>query len=308
MSRSQFYHILGIVDADVFNELFIKWMQSIIGTSLSDNTVAIDGKTICGTDKLTKDGSILHIVSAYASELKLTIGSKHCTSKPLERTAFRELLTTLNLSDTIVVADALHCTKPTLQAILDAGADYLIAVKDNAPSLKQGIKACIDANPTQPAVTKEKNGGRIELRQAYSATDLTLLNCNKQWKGIKTIGVIHREFTKDKKTTNHQHYYISSRYLTAKELLHHVRMEWAVESMHWLLDVHFGEDKTRIFDMNVQNTLNTARKIALNLTQIYKANNCKASASISGIMRSNLFDVDVLEGFVGCVGGFLKTE
>jgi len=305
MCKSQFYNILAIVNVEEFKRSFVRWMQGVLGRTVAGKTVAIDGKTICGTDKLTKDGSILNIVSAYVAELKMTIGSHECMSKPGERAALRELLTMLDLSDTIVVADALHCNKPTVKAIIEARADYLLVVKDNVPALKQGIQTCLGANQAcaetisaLSATTKETNGGRYEIRTAYATTDLSGLKNRRNWLNLTTVGAVHRQFTKNGKTSSQWHYYISSRTLTPQQLLHHARMEWAVESMHWLLDVHFTEDKTRIYDMNVQKILNIVRKIALNLVHIYKVSNHNPRTPLSSIMRANLYDMDVLAEFL----------
>ena len=129
--RAQIYNILKCVDGEKFKVLFIRWIRGILGQSISGKTVAIDGKTICGTDKLTKDGSILNIVSAYVSDLKMVIGSQECTSTQGERAAFRELLELLDLKGTMVVADALHCNQPSAKAVIEAEADYLLVVKNN---------------------------------------------------------------------------------------------------------------------------------------------------------------------------------
>ena len=86
---------------------------------------------------------------------------------------------------------------------------------------------------------------------AKSYTDIEWLSGKKNWENLTMIGTIHTEFIKGDKRSSEWHYYISSRKLTAQELLKHARLEWAVESMHWLLDVHFLEDKTKVWDMNV---------------------------------------------------------
>jgi predicted transposase YbfD/YdcC len=300
MSMAQIYNIMRVVNIEEFKLSFIRWMQGVLGVALPGKTVSLDGKTICSTDKLTKNGSILNIVSAYVSELKLTIGSHECMSKPGEREAFRELLAMLNLADTIVVADALHCNKPTIEAILKAEANYLLVAKDNAPTLKQGIKDCLESQSATSATTKELNGGRIEIRTAHVTTDLGHMKNLNNWPNLKTVGAIHRQFenVKHGHKSSEWHYYISSASLTPEQLLHHARMEWGVESMHWLLDVHFQEDKTGVFDMNVQKLLNIVRKVALNLIQIYKDNNCKPRTPLVSIMRANLFDLDVFSDFL----------
>jgi len=298
MCIAQFYNILSIVNAEAFKRCFVRWMQSVLGRGVPGKTIAIDGKTICGTDKLTDDGSILNIVSAYVAELKMTIGSHECNSKPGERAALRELLAMLDLSGTMVVADALHCCKPTVEAIIEAGADYLLCAKGNAPALKQGIQACLAEDDGLPAITKELNGGRYETRTAYVTTNLSQLENRSNWTDLTTVGAIHRQFEKNGVSSSQWHYYISNSTLTPQQLLHHARMEWSIESMHWLLDVHFAEDKTRIYDMNVQLILNIVRKIVLNLIRSYKAANCKPNTSLSSIMRNNLFDTNVLSDFL----------
>ncbi|MCD7905962.1 MAG: ISAs1 family transposase, partial [Clostridiales bacterium] len=112
-----------------------------------------------------------------------------------------------------------------------------------------------------------------------------------------TIGAIHTEFTKNNNTSSEWHYYISSRELTSEELLKYARAEWSIESMHWLLDVHFLEDKTKVWDMNVQQNLNIMRKTALNLAREYK-NRFEPKKTISGILKRNLFDINNLAKFI----------
>jgi len=93
--------------------------------------------------------------------------------------------------------------------------------------------------------------------------------------------------------------YISSKVLTGEKLLYHARMEWRVESMHWLLDVHFSEDKSKIRDMNVEKLLNTSRKIALNLVRLFKEVNCPKNLSITSVFKQNLFDLAKFTNFLG---------
>ena len=289
--RAQFYNIIACVDAEKFNRLFIKWMQSMLQGGTRGKTVAIDGKTVCSTDKLTEDGSILHIASAIVSEHGLVIGSCECGTKTGEITAFRELIEMLDVSGSIVVADALHCNQNSAKAVVNADADYLFVVKDNVPTLKADIELYIQNEPVEKHTTTEKNGGRIEKRTAYAACDIGWLDGKERWENISCIGAIHREFEKNGKKSSEWHYYISSAPLRAEELLKHARMEWSVEAMHWLLDVHFAEDKTRVWDMNVQKSLNIIRKIALNFAREYKSKTSSKSP-ISGLLKRNLFDLN----------------
>ena len=296
--RAQFYNILGCVDAEKFNYYFTKWVQNLLPGDLMGKTVAIDGKTICSTDKLTEDGSVLHIASAIVSEYGLVIGSQECGTKTGEITAFRELIKMLEIQGAIVVADALHCNKKSAEAVVEAGADYLFVIKDNVPKIKADIELYMQEEPVETFSTKEKNGGRIEKRTAYATCDVEWLDGRENFKNLSCIGAIHRQFEKGNQISNEWHYYISSKPLTAEELLTHARMEWSVEAMHWLLDVHFSEDKTRVWDMNLQKNLNIMRKTVLNMAKIYKTKICPKS-SIVGVFRRNLFDYQVLSDFLG---------
>jgi len=297
--RSQFYNILAYVDAEQFGKSFIRWMQRVLAGGVSGKTVAIDGKTVCSTDKLTPDGSVLHIASAIVSELGLVIGSRECGTKTGEITGFRELIALLDIAGAVVVADALHCNKKSARAVIEAGADYLFVVKDNQPTLRENIELYVQEEKLEKAVTQEKNAGRIETRTAYVSRDIDWLEGRKEWANLVCIGAIHTQFEKDGHKSSNWHYYISSAALTAEDLLRHVRLEWGVEAMHWLLDVHFNEDKTRVWDMDVQKSLNTLRKIALNLAKQYKQI-LGLKIPISGILRRNLFDPNHLVAFLSC--------
>ena len=296
--RAQFYNILGCINAERFNYYFVKWVQNLLPRNLSGKTIAIDGKTICSTDKLTEDGSILHIASAIVSEYGIVMGSQECATKTGEIAAFRELINMLEIEGAIVVADALHCNHKSAEAVVDAGADYLFVIKDNVPKLKADIELYIQEETVETFTTTEKNGGRIEKRTAYTTCHVEWLDGRKHYENLSCIGAIHRQFEKAGRISSEWHYYISSKALTPKELLTHARLEWGVEAMHWLLDVHFSEDKTRVWDMNLQKNLNIMRKTVLNLVKIFKAEKSPKS-SLVGILRRNLFDFQVLSDFLG---------
>lgn len=296
-SRAQFYNLLGYVKPERFQEIFIEWVKEILHHDVAEKTIAIDGKTICSTNRRSGEGQPLHILSAIISESKLIIGSMPCETKITEPKIFRELISILDINGAIVVADALHCKKESAKKVIEEQGDYLFVVKDNVPTLREEIELYIQNEEPDKCVQTEFNGGRIEKRTAYTTTEIDWITGKAQWKNLTTIGAIHTEFTKDGTTSSEWHYYISSRKLTSDELLKHARLEWAVESMHWLLDVHFQEDKTKVWDMNVQKNLNIMRKIALNLARLYK-NRYEPRVAISGILKRNLFDINNLANFV----------
>jgi predicted transposase YbfD/YdcC len=196
------------------------------------------------------------------------------------------------------VADALHCQTKTAQAIINEGDDYLLDVKDNQETLKRDIEDYVQDPTLQKGMdtktTTEKNDGRIERRTAFITNDIDWLEGKSSWANMASIGAIRNQFTdKNGKRTEEWHYYISSRYLSAEELLKYARNEWSIEAMHWLLDVHFGEDFCQIRDVNVNQCLNIFRKIALNAIRNYK-NESGSKQAFSKIMFSCLLDCNFI--------------
>jgi len=236
----------------------------------------------------------LHIISAHIAELGITLASHKVDDKTNEIPAMRELIELLDVEGCIIVADALHCQKETASTIVNNKADYLLSVKNNQPTLKEDIEAYIHNEDLQKgmdtAKTLEHNSGRIERRCAFVSHEIDWLS---GWANLSCIGAVHTQFDYKGKVTNQWHYYISSRKLSAQELLKHARMEWSVESMHWLLDVHFSEDYCRIEDEDVQQTMNTIRKIAINNIKLYKQET-KSKLPLSKIMFGCLLDCEKL--------------
>ena len=267
-----------------------------------DMTISLDGKTICSTIKMDKIESPLHIISAQISELGLTLAQRCTDDKSNEIPAVRELLKELKIKGTIVVADALNCQKETAEIIVQQKADYLLCVKDNHPNLKKDIEDYVqdkELRNTMRKVSKiEKNRGRIESRTAFIMHDIGWLPQKNEWKNSKCIGAIHSESATKKGTSSEWHYYLSSRELTPEQLLHHARMEWSVEFMHWLLDVHFKEDWCRIESKDAQQCLNMFRNAAINLIKNFKSRN-NSKTAISNIMFECLMDTQMILRVVG---------
>lgn len=269
--------LLKLIKPESLNQCFMKWVQSFLPDEKKNLTISFDGKTIRSTGKMDKYDKPLHIVSAHIAELGMTFGQQTVDGKSNEIPAMRELLDILDIKGCIIVADALNCQKETAKTITDGEADYLLSVKDNQQTLKEDIEDYVQDDKLRENMdrfeTCEKKSGRIEKRISYATCDINWLFGKENWDGLVCIGAVNTQFTSKKGTTNEWHYYISSRKLSAEELLRHARLEWSVETMHWLLDVHFGEDFCRIEDSNIQQNLNIARKIALNCIKNYKEKN-----------------------------------
>ena len=286
--------LLKLIEPKSFNQCFIKWVQSFLPDKAEGLTLSFDGKTIRSTGKMDKYESPLHIVSAHVGDLGITFGQHAVDDKSNEIPAMRDLLCFLDVKGHMVVADALNCQRDTAKAIVAGKADYLLNVKDNQPILKEEIENYIQDNDLRKTMdtytSEEKKSGRIEKRTAYATCNIDWLSDKKEdWVKLACIGAVNTRFTTQKGTTNEWHYYISSRELSAKDLLKHARLEWSVETMHWLLDVHFGEDFCRIEDRNVQQNLNMVRKIALNCIKEYKGK-IGSKYPISKIMLDCLID------------------
>lgn len=205
----------------------------------------------------------------------------------------QELLKELNIKGHMVVADALNCQKETAEIIVEQKADYLLCVKDNHANPKKDIADYVQdealRKTMQSASKVGKGHGRIEKRTAFVTQKIDWLTQKIEWKKLICIGTVNTEFESKKGRSSEWHYYISSRPLTPEELLHHARMEWSVESMHWLLDVHFEEDWCRVEDKTVQSNLNIFRKAAINLIKIFKSRT-ESKNAISKIMLDCLLD------------------
>jgi len=280
---SWFTQVLGFIKPKSFSECFTKWVMSEI-ESVEDKTLSFDGKTVRSTGKMKKYTNPLHIVSAQLAEYGITIAQTTVDGKSNEIPAVRELIELLNVKGCMIVADAMHCQKETAKKIIENGGDYLLSVKDNQLTLKSEIVEYIQEKSLRQTMDKiektEKNRERIEKRTSYSTNEIGWLYGREEWAGIASIGAVNTQFETENGITDEWHYFISSRQLSAIELLSYARKEWSVEVMHWLLDVHFMEDSCRAVEQNTQENLNIIRKIALNSMRTYKnSNNSKAAFS-----------------------------
>ena len=285
--------LLKMVKPESLNQCLNQWAASLLPEDRAGLTISVDGKTVRSTERMKDCHQPLHIISAQLSELGLTLASKSVRGKSNEIPTVQDLLEKLDISGCLVVADALNCQKETAKTIIRKNGDYLLCVKANQQILLDNIRSYIQDDQLRKTMDthqkREKNRDRIEIRTAYTTTDVTWLEQQKHWAELTCIGAVQTQFQTGKKNTSEWHYYISSRPLTALELLHHARMEWAVETMHWLLDVHFDEDYLRVANQTIQENMNLLRKFALNMIRQFK--DCTSSKRpISKILFDCLLD------------------
>ena len=273
-SHDTFGNVFRILDPAVFESCFREWIGGLVG--VVRDIIALDGKTARGS----KDGtnSPLHLVSAYATSLKLTLGQEGSAGKGNELKAIRALLGVLVLDGCIVTLDALGCQTDVATAIVDRGGDYVLSVKDNQKGLAEtvddffvtGEKLGWRGVDIQRETTVEKDHGRIETRRSLLVTDLSWMEPAQRdaWKNLGAVGMIETTREIGEKTSVEQRYFIASTGIqTVSEFSRAVRAHWGVESMHWTLDVTFREDACRVRKDDAARNLAAVRKIVLALFQ-----------------------------------------
>ena len=301
-------NLLAMIKSESLNECMKQWIASAAPSliakieaqeAVQNNkkhkslTIAIDGKEIRSTRNMKTYNSPLHIVSAQIGELGLTMAQETVQSKSNEIPAVQKLIKELEIAGCMVTADALNCQIQTAQAIIESKADYLLSAKGNQPELKDDIAQYVQDKTLRAGMdscTKtEKAHGRLETRCAYTSADVGWQPGGRSWPALKCIGAIHTRFETNTGITEQWHYYISSRALTAEQLLHHARRQWSVESMHWLLDVHFDEDRCRVQSKTLQQNFNMVHKLALNIIRIHK-HETQSKLPLNGIMLRALIN------------------
>lgn len=299
-SHDTFGRLFGLIDPTEFEAAFRRWAGAILPALGADTVVAVDGKTSRRTGKV--DATPLHLVSAFAAGAGLVLGQRATAAKSNEKTAIPELLATLALEGCIVTLDAMGTQANIAQTIRDRGADYVLAVKDNQPTLAASIRdffAQFQAQPTLTphtvAETVEKDHGRLETRRCYAFDPLDCLARPEQWPDLKSFAVIETERCINGKTSLERRFYISSLPADAHRLARAVRAHWAVENrLHWCMDVAFADDQMRARTGHAAHNLAVLKHITLNLIRldpVKRKGGIKARrliASTSDIYRAQL--------------------
>lgn len=274
-SHDTFGDVFRVLDPDVFESCFREWIGGLVG--VVKDIIALDGKTVRGS----KDGTIppLHLVSAYATSLGLTLGQEGSAGKGNELKAVRALLDTLVLDGCIVTLDALGCQTDIAATIVDKGGDYVLAVKANQKTLSEALAESFETGDAlgwgsadvQHQTTVEKDHGRIETRRAVLVFQIDWLPdaIRKEWPTLGAVGMI--ETTQEKGTTvsTDRRYFIMSRGVTkVGDFSRAVRAHWGIESMHWVLDVTFREDACRVRKDQAARNLSLLRKITFAMLRL----------------------------------------
>jgi predicted transposase YbfD/YdcC len=236
--------------------------------------VAIDGKTLRRSFDAASGKAALHMVSAWATANCVSLGQVAVDAKSNELTAIPKLLETIEISGCLVTIDAMGCQTEIAQKIVDAGADYVLAVKRNQPTLHEGIKDFFDDHLEDDFARvkarhyrrREKGHGRVEDRYYAICPVPDDLPDAARWPGLNAIGVAISEIQRDGKTQSQVRYYILSEVLSAKRFAEAVRAHWSIENrLHWQLDVTFQEDQCRVRLGHADENLSILRRTVLSL-------------------------------------------
>lgn len=272
-SHDTFGRLFGLIDPTQFEAAFRRWMSGVLPALGTDAVVAIDGKTSRRTGKV--DATPLHLVSAFAAGAGLVLGQRATAAKSNEKTAIPELLATLALEGCIITLDAMGTQANIARAIRDRGADYILAVKDNQPTLADSMREFFNQfkaqgkTPHTMAQTIEKNHGRLETRRCYAFDQLACLDKPEQWADLKSFAVIESERCLNGKTSIEQRFYLSSLPPQAQRLSGAIRSHWRVEnSLHWCMDVAFADDQMRARTGHAAHNLAVLKHITLNLIRL----------------------------------------
>lgn len=274
-----FNRLFAALKPEAFLEMFMAWTQTLRAT-VSEEIVALDGKAL--RRALSRGDSPRVIVSAWAASNSLVLGQIEVPGKTNEITAVPRLLRALELSGCIVTLDAMGCQKEIAREIKEADAEYVLALKGNQGQCYQEIKSYLDdavarhdekapakrnTVPLAYKETVEKDHGRIETRRYWQSGELDWFAGRGEWEGMRSVGVVESvRQVGEAAPTVERRYYLSSLSVDVEKFARAVRGHWAIEnSLHWVLDVQCGEDRSRARVGHAAANLATLRRLALNL-------------------------------------------
>lgn len=278
-SHDTFGRVFSLLDPVEFQEAFQMWVCAI--QDRVKGIVAIDGKTARRSHDRAKGKKAIHLVSAWACENELALGQVKVDNKSNEITAIPELLSMLDIQGCLVTIDAMGCQRSIAKAIVDKNADYLLAVKGNQETLLEDVEqefkhAQADGFAHMDHLyfeTLEKNHGRIEKRQYWLTHDIEGLGTIERWPKLHAMAMCRATRTVKEQTSIEDRYFITStKHKDVKKIAIAIRNHWGIENkLHWVLDVAFQEDQSRIRTGYAAENMATIRKIALNVLKNNKS-------------------------------------
>jgi predicted transposase YbfD/YdcC len=270
-SHDQLGDIFATLDAEKFQQCFVAWVATLTGASA--DVIAIDGKTVRRSYQEKGRKAAIHMVSAFAARQRLVLGQVKVSEKSNEIVAIPRLLDMLSIDGAIVTIDAMGCQRGIAQKIIDKKADYVLALKGNQGTLRKDVEVFAaeqKANGFRDTTisrdqTVDGDHGRIETRTTTVIHDLAWLQERHDWPSLKAIVMVESTRESGEKTEFETRFYITSLLLLAAQLGPVVRSHWAVESMHWVLDMIFRDDECRVRTDHAPANFTTLKHMAHNL-------------------------------------------
>ncbi len=270
-AHDTFERVFAALDPRALERCCVAWLREAAGL-VGAGHIAIDGKTLCGSAGSSLGP--LHLVSAWATAARVTLGQVAVDGRSNEITAIPELLALLDLKGALVTIDAIGCQTAIAKKIVAGGGDYVLVVKGNQGNLlndiQETVTGALDGELSKRTVrahtTREDGHGRHEERSCVVVTDLAGIRDRASWPRLKAVGMCCRHRTVDGKTSTEVNYFIGSRRMAAYRYARTLRGHWGIENnLHWQLDVSFREDASRIENRHGAAAVALFRKLALAL-------------------------------------------
>lgn len=276
-SHDTFGRVFAAIRPQAFERCFQRWVNGLVKAS-GGRMIAVDGKTLRRSFDQAAGTAAIHMVSAFASANRLAFGQIKTDVKSNEITAIPRLLKLLDIQGATVTIDAMGCQKAIAREIIKGKGDYVLAVKENQGTLHAKVKTLLDEAIAQnfkglsgnSFCQTGKDHGRIETRTCWCTGEVRHLKDIGQWEGLRSVAAMDAVRILGGKEQRERRYYISSLDgENAQSLAEAIRMHWGVENpLHWILDVQFDEDQSRVRKGHGAENLSRLRRIALNKLQM----------------------------------------